>query len=201
MTKSLLPNWRFHRLYCNGIGSINSSQFNYEDDHAEKVYNSEDLLSACPSTSPVPPVADTLCIIGCKDLMKKYVLESRNFVSQNTRGWCSSRKFESIIELMINHNIRFMFSQETWEPKDYIKSVRGHLVLHHNVSSDHWNKTTRKKQGGIRKGVPIIILSPEFAEACKRAGSPPPITTIKESNELVALWLKGRSHKLLQRNQ
>jgi hypothetical protein len=152
--------------------------FSYEDDHAQQV-SDKDLLSAHPSIDPAPPAADTECIIGRDDPMDKSSMEYRNIFSQNVRGWRISRKKESIIETMIKHNLSIACIQETWEADDYVVSVRGHLILHHNISSDYWARN--KKQGGIRKGV-VIILSPEFAQAYIRAGSPPPITTNNESS-------------------
>jgi hypothetical protein len=61
-----------------------------------------------------------------------------------------------------------------WEPGNYIKEIRNYLILHHNTSLETWRKNTPRQQGGIRKGV-AIILSPEFAKAYAQANNPKPI--------------------------
>ena len=74
---------------------------------------------------------------------------------------------------MIREDIStFCIQEETWEPGFGITSIRGYLVFQQNLSLvDTWKKRTKTKhtQGGIRKGV-AIVLSPEFAEAFHRAG-------------------------------
>eukprot|EP00956_Cyclotella_meneghiniana_P009246 scaffold12684_cov45-Cyclotella_meneghiniana.AAC.7 len=82
---------------------------------------------------------------------------------------------------MIEENIEAYCAQETWEADDYIKTVRGYLVIHHNISKETWNnKNSSEKRGGVRKGV-AIILSPRFSKAYAAAGSPQPITTPQDS--------------------
>ena len=115
---------------------------------------------------------------GCNDPLNKISLETVSLISQNVMGWRNSLKFESCIQMMLDQNIDAMCVQETWDLDNYVKTVREFLVIHHNVSDNNWKK--KKKQGGPRKGV-AIILSPYFKEAYARAGSPKPITTEENS--------------------
>ena len=94
---------------------------------------------------------------GCNDPIDKDLLDTARIISQNVRGWTSSLKFESCIQLMLDNNIEAMCIQETWDFDDYIKTVRGFLVIHHNISENKWKKKPSKdRRGGPRKGVAII---------------------------------------------
>jgi hypothetical protein len=85
---------------------------------------------------------------------------------------------------MIRENISAMCIQETWEPGNYIKEIRNYLILHHNTSLETWRKNTSRQQGGIRKGV-AIILSPEFAKAYAQANNPKPIHPEDDSPSII----------------
>jgi hypothetical protein len=188
--------------------SCEYSSFNEDYQHTQAI-NDENLQSTRPCADSDTSYASPTNDLGRGDPANKMSLDLKNIVNQNIRGWNSSRKIEAVIELMIRKNISAMTVQETWEAENYVKLIRGHLVLHHNISLSRWKETTKKQQGGVRKGV-AIILSPEFAEAYKRANSPEPITPDDDSpfvGRFIGVSLcfpstnhKGRCIKHKQRN-
>ena len=83
---------------------------------------------------------------------------------------------------MLDHNndIEAICIQET-RCLDYETiEARGCLILHHNYDLRK-DRPSKKKQGREMRGV-AIILSPEFKEAYKNAGSLEPIMTPKCTN-------------------
>ena len=114
------------------------------------------------------------------DPVDRESLEKRKIVSQNVRGWKASLKKEAVIDLMVQEDISAFCIQETWEQGFSITSIRGYLVIQQNITIETWKKRTDHGQGGIRKGV-AIILNPEFAEAFHRAGDK--ITKLDEANK------------------
>jgi hypothetical protein len=145
-----------------------NSPFSYNEFTKDVIIEESEVESA---PSPCPPLTPTPRSIvthnGLKDPVNNSVIETKNIVSQNVRGWRS--KLENIIQLMIDKDISAFCVQETWDSDDYEKIVRGFLVIHHNLSKDEWNARRTSNNGGIRRGV-AIILSPEFSVAYQRAG-------------------------------
>ena len=114
---------------------------------------------------------------------------TKSIVTWNANGFNTASanhktKIESAIETVLDHNnnIGAICIQET-HCLDYDAIVaRGCLILHHNYDTRN-NRPSKKKKGREMRGV-AIILSPEFKEAYKNAGSPEPIVTPKRGRHV-----------------
>jgi len=65
-------------------------------------------------------------------------------------------------------------TQETWKLGDFELEIDGYTIIHHNAEtkeSGNMNPDCR-----VQRGV-ALFLSPEFSNAYKLAGAPPPPTT------------------------
>jgi hypothetical protein len=125
--------------------SCEYSSFNEDYPHTQAI-NNENLQSTRPCADSNTYYASPTNDPGRGDPTNKISLDLKNMiVNQNIRGWNSSRKIEAIIELMICKNISAMTVQETWEPENYVKLIRGHLVLHHNISLSRWKEVYEKE--------------------------------------------------------
>jgi hypothetical protein len=114
------------------------------------------------------PVGANPTTPGLRDPVDLRSLDLKEIVCQHVRGWNSSRKLESIIELMNRENISAMCIQETWESGNYIKEIRGYLISHHNKSIEQWRADTTKQQGGIEKVLRLSYLPNSLKPTTKR---------------------------------
>ena len=73
---------------------------------------------------PVPPRLSDTCPHSC-------VILNQNV---NRLGKKSYDKLEKLIKLMIEQKINGYCAQETWQLESYIKTIRGHTVLHHGMN-------------------------------------------------------------------
>ncbi len=128
--------------------------------------------------------------------------------SQNTNGlWRRARdndgnilydkprdttKLENLIDRMRQDNIGAWFVQETWEEDDkFDVEIGGYHVFRHNCTPGESGRDH------LFKGVCNIILSPEYYNAWKAAGSPPPITTDSKgqfAGRFISLTVKFQSY-------
>ena len=102
----------------------------------------------------------------------------------NTASANHETKIESAIETVLDHSndIGAICIQETHCLDYETIEARGCLILHHNYDLRK-DRPSKKKKGREMRGV-AIILSPEFKEAYKNAGSPEPIVTPKKGRHV-----------------
>jgi hypothetical protein len=127
--------------------------------------------------------------------------------SQNTQGlWRRARdsegnvlfdqprdttKLEQLVDIMRRGNIGAWMIQETWEEgNEFDVEIGGYHIFRHNCS------VGESGRDHLFRGV-AIVLSPEYHEAWKRAGSPPPICTDakgKFAGRFISLTVKFQSY-------
>ncbi|KAL7528091.1 hypothetical protein ACHAXR_002261, partial [Thalassiosira sp. AJA248-18] len=134
------------------------------------IENQVATINCTPNNSRPQPTKHTSTIYSqnCQGLWRRARDEDGNVLHQQPRD---TAKFEKLIDKMRQDDIGAWLIQETWEEDDeFDVEIGGYHIFRHNKATGESGKDH------LFKGV-AIVLSPDYYQAWKAAGSPPPITT------------------------